>query len=396
MKIYIVGTGMDGDTTLTSKASEIIGAAEILIGAERVLKPFEIYNKPMFTSWKPEEIRKFIEKNNYETAAVLVSGDCGFFSGAERLVKVLGDYETEIICGISAPVYFCSKIKKPWQDLKFISLHGAKGNIIRNICRNKYCFFLLGGDISPAQICKKMCEYGLADVNVYIGENLSLENEKIFVGNALDFTEINCGKLCVMITENMNYEQGILCGIPDADFVRGNSPMTRSEVRSVVISKLNIGANDVCWDIGCGTGSVSVEMALQCFDGTVFSVDKNISAVRLTTENKRKFGCDNINAICGKAPGCLSDFPVPDKVFVGGSCGEINEIIGTVFEKNFYADIVITAVSLETLEASVNALKGFDITPEIVQISVARTNRIGSHTMLLAENPVFVVKGVRN
>lgn len=396
MKIYIVGTGMDGDKSLTLKAFNIIESAEVLIGAERVLKPFEIYKKPMFTSWKPEEIREFIKKNNYDTAAVLVSGDCGFFSGAERLAKVLSEYETEIICGISTPVYFCSKIKKSWQDMKFISLHGTKGNIIRNICRNKYCFFLLGGDIYPAYICKKMCEYGLADVNVYIGENLSLENEKISVGNALEFTEINCGKLCVMITENTNYERGISCGISDTDFIRGNSPLTRSEVRSVVISKLNIGANDVCWDIGCGTGSVSVEMALQCFDGTVFSVDKNISAVHLTTENKRKFGCDNINAICGKAPGCLSNFPVPDKVFIGGSCGKINEIIGTVVEKNLYANIVITAVSLETLEASVNALKSFGITPEIVQISVTRTNKVGSHTMLSAENPVFVIKGVRN
>lgn len=395
MKIYIIGTGMDGAETLTAKAAEIIKTADVLIGAERILKPFLSCCKAVFTSWKPEDICEFIGKSNYETAAVLMSGDCGFYSGAEKLVKALRAYETEIVCGIASPVYFCSKIKMPWQDMNFISLHGANGNIIRNICRNKYCFFLLGGDIAPADICRKICEYKLENISVYIGEDLALENEKIYSGKAQEFTEIICSKLCVMVTENPNHEHGILCGIADSEFIRGNIPMTKSEVRSLVISKLNIGADDLCWDVGCGTGSVSVEMAMQCYNGTVFSVDKNAAAIDLTIKNRHKFGCDNIIIFHGNAPECLIDLPAPDKVFIGGSCGKTEEIIGTVYKKNPNADIVITAVSLETLEASVNALKSLEITPEIVQAAVTRVNKIGSHTMFAAENPVFIIKGVR-
>lgn len=395
MKIYIIGTGMDGSETLTAEAAEKIRSADVLIGAGRVLKPFLSCSKPVFSSWKSEEICEFIGKNHYETVAVLMSGDCGFFSGAEKLVQALKVYDTEIICGISSHVYFCSKIKIPWQDMNFISLHGANGNIIRNICRNKYCFFLLGGDITPAHICRKICEYDLKNINVYIGENLALENEKIYSGKAQDFTETMCSKLCVMITENKNYEHGFLSGISDNDFIRGDVPMTKSEVRSVVISKLNIGANDICWDVGCGTGSVSVEMALHCYNGTVFSVDKNASAIDLTIKNKYKFGCDNINVFHENAPECLIDFPAPNRVFIGGSCGKIGEIISTVYNKNPNADIVITAVSLETLEASINALKNFEIVPEVVQIAVTRTNKIDSHTMFAAENPVFIIKGVK-
>lgn len=193
--------------------------------------------------------------------------------------------------------------------------------------------FLLGGEITPAHICREICEYDLKNINVYIGENLALENEKIYLGKAQNFIELECGKLCVMITENENYERGVLSGIPDNDFIRGDVPMTKSEVRSVIISKLNIGENDVCWDIGCGTGSVSVEMALHCYNGTVFSVDKNSSAIDLIMKNKHKFGCDNISVLYGNAPECLVDFPAPSKVFIGGSCGKIEEIIGTVYKK---------------------------------------------------------------
>ncbi|MCM1577806.1 MAG: precorrin-6y C5,15-methyltransferase (decarboxylating) subunit CbiE [Ruminococcus sp.] len=393
MKIYIIGVGMDADETLTKKAKKIIGTADVLIGSHRIAKIFEHLHKPFFTSWKGDEIRSFIDKNDFETAAVLVSGDSGFFSGAELISEALSRYETEIVCGISSPVYFCSKIKKPWQDMKFISLHGADSNVVRNIRKNKFCFFLLGGNAVPADICRKMCEYGAGDVKVYIGENLSLEKEKISVGKAREFTDTECAALCVMITENDGFEKGVSCGIPDSEFIRGNVPMTKSEVRCVVISKLGIGAKDICWDIGCGTGSVSAEMALQCFDGTVYSADKNAAAAELTRRNKLKFGCDNIREICANAPECLKDFPPPDKVFIGGGGENISGIIAEAYGKNREADIVITAVSLETLERSVNAFKKFGIAAETVQISVTRTKKSGEHTMLAAENPVFIIKG---
>jgi precorrin-6Y C5,15-methyltransferase (decarboxylating) len=152
----------------------------------------------------------------------------------------------------------------------------------------------------------------------------------------------------------------------------------------------------MCWDIGCGTGSVSVEMALQCFDGRVYAVDKNEEAAELTRQNAYKFGCDNIEIISGTAPETLYGFPAPDKVFIGGSCGKISEILNIVYEKNSKADVVITAVSLETLNEAINSFAYFGIdSPEIVQIAVTRTRKLGNHTMLSAENPIFIMKGVR-
>lgn len=396
MKIFIIGIGMDGEKTLTSEALETIKSADILIGAERMLAPFAELNKKTFQSWKADEISCFLHENNFSTAAILMSGDCGFYSGAEKLTSALKGFETELICGISSPVYFCAKIKKPWQDMKLISLHGTDGNIIRNVCRNKYCFFLLGGDITPDLLCRKLCNYKMDSINVYIGENLAYENERIICGKASDFINLKTDKLTVVVTENSDCENGIASGIADEKFIRGIVPMTKSEVRSVVVSKLDIGSNDTCWDVGCGTGSISVEIALHCYNGKVYAVDKNDDAVQLASENSIKFGCDNIVAVSGNAPDCLNDLPAPDKVFIGGSCGKIKEILSVIYKKNLYAEVVITAVSLETLNEAVVALEEYKITlPEIVQISVTRTKKVGTHTMLSAENPVFVIKGVR-
>ncbi len=393
MKIYIVGIGMDGKKTLTAKAYEVIKSADILIGAERMLVPFSSLEKPTFASWKAEEIAAYLKENKYYgNAVVLMSGDTGFYSGAKKLKDVLSAYDTELICGIPSPVYFCSRIGFPWHDMNFISLHGASGNVVRNVCRNEYCFFLLGGDVTPGEICRRLCDYNMGEIRVFIGENLAYENERIHIGKAAEYTALQTDKLAVMITENSQYERVIRSGISDENFIRGNVPMTKSEVRSAVISKLEISADCICWDIGSGTGSVSVEMALHAFNGKVFSVDKNNEAIMLTRKNAVKFGCDNIEIINGTAPDCLVDFPAPDRVFIGGSCGRMNEILSAVRQKNQSALVVITAVSIETLEQAASALER----PDIVQLSVTRTKKIGGHTMLSAENPVFIIKGALN
>lgn len=279
--------------------------------------------------------------------------------------------------------------------MKFVSLHGENSNIVRNVRRNELCFFLLGGEVTPAELCRRLCEYGMGETKIYIGENLAAENERILSGKASEFTDISLGKLTVAVTENPEYERIIPIGIADEKFTRGKVPMTKSEVRSVVISKLEIGRNSVCWDVGCGTGSVSAEAALQCFDGTVYAVDKNPEAAELTRENAHKFGCDNIEIICGSAPESLNELPAPDSVFIGGSSGRISEISDIAFAKNPNAVIVVTAVSIETLNDAAKAFEKYRIDPEIVQLAVTRTRKVGSHTMFSAENPVFIIKGAK-
>ena len=164
--------------------------------------------------------------------------------------------------------------------------------------------------------------------------------------------------------------------------------MTKSMVRAIVVSWLNIGKKSICWDIGCGTGSVSVEMALKCPDGKVFSFDKNSQAVELTLKNAEKFGCDNIKVYEGTFPQYDGEkLSPPDSVFIGGSAGKMAEIVSHILKLNPFAKIVITAVSLETLSECVGLFEA-----EITQVAVTKTRKTGSYTMFSAENPIFIIR----
>ncbi len=393
MKIYIVGIGMDGEKTLTAEAEKVIENAEVLIGAKRMTEPFTTLGKQIFECWKADDICSYLDSSDCRTASILMSGDCGFFSGAETLVKQLSRYDTEIIAGISTPVYMCSKLGIPWQDMHFVSLHGADANIATNVRRYAQCFFLLGGSVTPADICKRLCEYSSSNVIVHIGARLAYHDERIISGFASELTDVSCDGLCAVITENPEPENRIRTGISDSEFERGNIPMTKSEIRAVLASKLGICYNDIVWDIGCGTGSVSVECALAAYDRTVFAVDKNEEAVSLTKRNALKFGCDNIRVVSGSAPDVLLGLPRPNKVFIGGANGNISSIIDAALEGDNSPKVVITAVSLETLNEAVKAMKAHNMTSEITQISAVRSRVFGSHTMPDPQSPVFIIEG---
>ena len=392
VKVYIIGTGVDGDRTLTREAAEIIERADVLIGASRMLEPFRKLGKNVYEEYRSDEIRRYLAANSFSTAAVLMSGDCGFFSGAKKLSEQLEGADVEIVCGVSSAVYFFSKLKKDWSDCKFISLHGKNANIVRNVCSHRNTFFLLGGDVSAADVCRLLSKYNMGYVSVYIGSRLGYSDERILIGTAQEFGNINTSDLSVMLVENSQYEQYLQCGICDEEFIRGKVPMTKSVVRTAAVSALNIGINDVCWDIGSGTGSVAVEMALRCIDGTVYAVEKNSDGIGLIAENRHKFGCDNIEIIAADAADAVDDLPVPDCVFVGGSGGQLKHIISTAFEKNSDIRLVITAVTLETMNESIAIFNELRIEAEITQIAVTKVEKVGNYSMLKAENPVFIIK----
>lgn len=392
MKIYIVGIGMDGVKTLTKDAEKAVNSADILIGAKRMLEPFIKLGKPFLAEYRSAEIVRYLEENNFGTAALLMSGDCGFFSGAKKLSELLDKHETEVICGISSPVYLCSKLKKEWSDCNFVSLHGQNGNIVRQVRAHEKTFFLLGGDLRAADICARLCEYEMGDISVYIGEKLGYDDERIITGKASELVNCETDGLCVMLAENPNYERSVLCGISDDEFVRGKVPMTKSEVRTLVVAGLEIGKNDTCWDIGGGTGSVSVEMALRCENGIVCTVEKKQEAVGLIKQNQHKFGCDNIKIYEGDASDLVKELPAPECVFIGGSSGQLEEIISEAIAKNLHSRIIVTAVSLETLMQCTEIFEKLGLEAEISQIAVTRTKKVGTHTMLSAENPVYIIK----
>ena len=384
MSVFIIGAGMGDTKTLTCEAKEKIENSDIIIGSKRIAKQFERRGKKVFFEYAPDKIVNILQENTYENAAVLFTGDASFFSGAKKLRELLP--AAEVIAGISCVSYFCAKIGMSYDDMNIISAHGRECSIVSEVRGYKKTFLLLGEN--P---CGKLSRYGMGGVYVYIGENLSYENERILSGRAEEFTDFKTVSPSVMIIVNDGFDTRTRIGISDGEFITGSSPITKREVRAVSVSSLDISPTDICFDVGAGTGSVSVEMALLCPRGKVYAIEKNPQAAALTEKNAIKFQTDNIEIIQGMAPDALSGLPSPDKVFIGGSSGRIFDIIKACDCRR----VTVNAITLETLEKAIRAFSELGYNYEVTQISVSRGKKVSGCNMMTAQNPIFVISGER-
>ena len=389
MTVTIAATGMGGTSTLTREAQEAIAAADLLIGAARMLAPYESSGKTLFRSYDPAAIAERLRTGTERTAAVLVSGDTGFFSAAKKLLPLLTGMDVQVLPGIASPVYLCARTGHSWERLHCVTLHGTEGSIAVHVRSHPLTCFLLGGRITASMLCHRLQDFGLSSVHMHIGMRLGCPEEQILQGTPADFLQLPPEPLCTVLIENPDFCPYLPAGIPDSAFLRASVPMTKSEVRCLAVSSLCIAPDDIVWDIGCGTGSVTTELALRCPDGHVYAIDRSPEAVRLTLENLRRFSCDNVTVTKGTFPEI--PLPPPGKVFLGGTGGSLQQIAAAVYAANPAARIVLTAVTLETLAAAQTVFAQRGCTCTVTQIAVTRTKRLGSHTLLQAENPVFLI-----
>ena len=388
--VSIVGMGMGADT-VTGDGLRAVERAETLLGAPRMLSAFSCFDKPSYVEYEPEKVKALLDESELSRFAVLVSGDTGFFCAADGLITALSGYEVKLIPGVSSVSYFLAKLKRPWQDAALISCHGRGTNLVDIVRRNRLTFALTGGNIDV--LAKGLIEAGYGGLTATVGENLGGENERIFTLPVNELIKASIAKLSVLLLENPNADARTRFGIPNEEFIRGNVPMTKSEVRAVSLSRLALSPDAVCCDIGAGTGSVTVEMALAAYNGHVYAVDQNEEAVSLIAENCRRFHIGNVTPMLGSAPEALFSLPPLDAAFIGGCGGAMEDVFAAVLLKNPYARIVVNAITLETLYAAVEAFKAHDIVPEIVQLNAARAKPAGGLHMMLAQNPVFIVSG---
>lgn len=392
-KISLVGIGMGAEKTLTLEGKKALNEAELLIGAKRMTEAVQKPGQMVLHEYRSEKIVEYIREHpKYRTVAIALSGDVGFYSGAKKLIDQL-DGNVEVICGISSVVYFMSKIGLSWDDAKIVSAHGRNCNLISLICHNPKVFSILGTEDGVAVLASRLVYYGMGDVTLYVGENLSYENEKIFHDKAANLTEYRGDALSVVTACNEKATpMSAVHGISDGEFLRGKAPMTKEEVRTVSLSKLRLSEDSVCYDVGAGTGSVSVEMALRAWMGQVYAIEKKEDALALLKENKKKFAVDNLVIIPGVAPEAMTELPAPTHAFIGGSSGNMQDIINLLLEKNPKVRIVINCITLETVTEAMNAIRDFGLEDvDIVQLAAARSKSIGRYHMMMGENPIYII-----
>lgn len=401
-KVTIIGAGPGNPDLLSRAALDAIDIADVVIGAHRALVGIDV---------PPDVVRCELVKTadivaaltdaaSWQRAVVVMTGDVGLFSGARRLVEALsGDAQMDVrvIPGISSASYLAARLARSWQDWRFVSAHGVVCDIVAEAERAGELFLATSGGEDPSRLSGELVQAGFGDARVTVAERLSYPDERITCATASEIAGQTFDDLNVMLIE---FAGGVASsrwpyassGIPDELFIRGDVPMTKQEVRAVALAKLRLTATDTVWDVGAGTGSVSIEAALVARAGSVWSVERNAAGVRLIRENADAFGCGNVHAVPGVAPDALAKLPVPDAVFVGGSAGELPSIVEAALEKNSQVRLCVPCVTVETLTEACALLsgsrfKGF----EACQVSAARAEAVGSHHLMKAQNPVFLV-----
>lgn len=392
-EIWIIGTGTGQEEVLTKEALRTIQEAELLIGSERLLQSLAelIRGRRTKAEYRPKETAEFVRSSEEEKIGILVSGDSGFYSAAKLLLRELKEYSPRVLPGISSLSFFSARTGISWEDAAILSLHGTEGNLLPAVRKNRKLFVLASADMQP--YFGEMQEAALPGLEVWSGEDLGGSDERIGHGSLEEMSAGIYGSLTVFFFLNPYPAAGYSIGLDDSSFIRGSVPMTKREIRALSILTLHIRPDDILYDIGAGTGSVSVEMALSAENGFVYAIECTPEGCSLIEANRKKFGLHNLKVISGTAPEALNGLPVPDAAFIGGSKGKLEEIIGFLLAKNPEIRLTVNAIAQETTAEALRIMEEKGMNPEIIQVNVSKGRKAGRLHMMMAQNPVSVISG---
>ncbi len=422
LHISLIGIGMGDSGTRTQLAEKRIQEADYLFGAKRLLCGIkeQYTNKkqtaayPYYTAkdilpvltdiLKEKEMQCYCGKNIQ--AAVLFSGDTGFYSGSWNLYKELeewkkgqeADISIQVLPGISSVSYFAAACKISWQDAVIRSIHGKgerknwEAEVLSDIRYHEKLFLLVSGVSDVREVGRILVENHLSGCRIFVGFQLSYPEETVTEYNPVQCTKLKEEGLYILAVLNPHCEQKYLAPArPDEAFVRGKVPMTKETVRKLAVCTLKLTEHAIVYDIGSGTGSVAMEIAERSETIQVYALEQKDEGVELIRQNREKFALPNVHIVKGQAPECFENLPAPTHAFIGGSGGRLEEILRKLYEKNRNMRIVMTAVTLETMGKIAAIRKYMPIKEEeILHLQVSKSRFAGSSHLMQAENPIYI------
>lgn len=394
-KIYLVGAGIAGWEGFGAKALEIIGKADVMIGHRRHLDIFPDFGGDKRLLGDLPELLDFL-KSTGRRIVILASGDPTFFGISRFLLRNLPKERIEIFTNVTSMQYAFARIKEPWDDGIFVSVHGRGMNqaVDKIIAAEKACV-LTDKTNTPAAIAAELIERGAEGYEAWLCEDLGMPTEKFTkttVRGLLDITASELNLLILIRTYEPSLTHYPLIGIDDDEFRTSKKLITKMEVRAVTLAKLQLQDDLVLWDIGAGSSSVSIEASNLMPNGRIFAVEKNQQCIGFINENLKKFCARNIKLIEAFAPEGLDDLPDPDRVFIGGAGGKLDEVIDTVsLRLKPEGVVVINAVTLDTLTRGVEFLEDHGFMVEATCVNIAKTRNLTEYKMFEAQNPVYVI-----
>lgn len=405
LKVVLVGIGMNGERHLTPEARQALDRTQVLFGAPRMLESFDgNYKKyPFYTGDRILPVLSELQETSPEEtvcAGILFSGDTGFYSGCRKLVpalKKLDGTEVQVLPGISSVSALAAAVGTCWQDGRILSTHGIPEEdwipeFLDAAAHRKKTFLITSGAKDVQRMGQLLAERHRENCICHIGCNLGMAQEQIFRFSPKACRDFSEPGLCTVLVENPEPQPRRLTpGLGDDAFTREKVPMTKEEVRALSICKLHLTAPAVVYDIGSGSGSVSVEMAGLDPSVKVYSIEMKADAYDLTCRNVEKFGFTNVTAVRGAAPECLESLPDPTHVFIGGSGGHLEEILVHLMNRRRPIRVVLNTVTLETLAEASRLMDKYELEGEICQVQVSRSRKAGAYHLMQGQNPVNII-----
>ena len=396
-KLYVLGAGPGDPEEVTPAVTAAISASHTVACAARHRGLAAGHPNIIDMKNFKEMFVRLREELKMGDAAVIVSGDTGIFSLLPLIKKNFADTELVVLPGISSLQSLCAKTGEMWQDAVILSGHGREisaERILDAVEHNRSVIFFCDAQKNPAWLCSILTEAGLGNVEAVAGERLGATDEHITRGAAHILANKKFDALSIVLLINENFTERVRPLPADTDFKRGDKiPMTHEEVRAVIIAKMHLTQYSTVWDIGAGTGSISIAAAQLC--DKVYSVEINAEAAALVRVNAEKFRLHNIKVCEGAALDVIDSLPDPDVIFIGGSGHELPELLKKISSRGAGIRVVASAVALKTISTCIRELTEDGFTDfDAVQVSVSRVKTVGRTQIWQAQNPVAIFTAV--
>lgn len=395
-KIVVVGSGMAGRSELSASALQAIQSADELWGAERFLSEFDDIpaKKVRFRSPLRPQLESLRSRGS-RRIVVLASGDPGFYGIAATISEILAPEEITIVPNVSALQSAFAKAGVPWQDAALTSLHARPfPEALGLIRRHAKIGLLTEPGFPPNWIAEKILSAGVPDCRAVVCENLGTKDERILAGSLSEIRGMRFAPLNVLLLLQREPFVPSSIGVPRPDdaYAHPRGMITKRDVRLVTMDRLKIAEDDLVWDVGAGSGALSIEIGERAWRGRVFAIEKNAEALVFLRRNVDRFGALNVSAVEGAAPEALADLPAPTAVFIGGSGGKLEAILRFVLNRAApNARLAANFTILENLTLALETLRGAGYDPCVAGISLAYGRGIGGGTRLDPINPVYVL-----
>jgi precorrin-6Y C5,15-methyltransferase (decarboxylating) len=412
--IHTIGVGLEGAGGLPDQIQALIQESSLLVGSARHLSYFPEYpGKRLVLEDLQAAIAQIEQRSFCEITVILVSGDPLFFGLGRLLLAQIPAEQLTFHPHISSIQLAFSRIKVPWQDARLISAHGRSlDEAIQALQQGADKIAILTDrNNHPIAIAQLLVALDLpSDYEFWVCENLGGDGEQVaqydlehLLGEpSPTFASLNIVVLLRRSQQSADFNPDTLprLGLPDRSFLSfADRPglMTKREIRVLVLGELALIPKAIVWDIGAGTGSVSIEIARLFPETQIYAIEQTAMGATLIEQNCRRFGVQNIQVICSKAPDGLGPLPPPDRIFIGGSGGNLSEILAICGDRLApNGAIVLALATLEHLSQVLDWVKAGNWHYRLLQVQISRSVPISSLTRLSPLNPVTLVTISRN